>query len=469
MFVMYQDGKGNITLSPRLGTFYVAPSEDTSSNAAKLTLLAGSGVSGSTMTANVMCSNCESWGTSGKLSVTSTRAPWIGAWRTGGSLATTNKNAALSVHDNTVQYQLDLTKATTGSDSNPFVSSGSSSSGGSGGGSGRGSGGSGSGSGSGSDNGTSSGNGTGGTSSGSDSGGVTVVPASGPSTAILIAHAVILSLVMVVLYPLGAALMPLLGNWAVHSAWQGVAYLLMWAGFALGVVAAQQRGLLYASQGRTHTILGTVVVAAMAFQPFLGMLHHRHFVKHQSRGFVSHWHIWWGRLLMVLGVVNGGLGLQLAFASKSVIIGYSVASAVLFLAYVAAKVIGPCILAPERSKKSPNRGMTVLGNGRVYDDRSRVGGNRHSAASDMAYSHGGEYNGGRSQIQMQEQPPNRQADQGNKNTGSENDSSTYFSSGGTSVSPSLPPKRAQRPAAAAKPEDNERYRHRMRREERRYA
>lgn len=243
MFVMYQDGKGNVTISPRAGTFHTPPSQDTSSNAAKLTLLAGSGVSGNTMTANVMCSNCESWGTSGKLSVTSTSAPWIGAWHAGSSLATTNKNVGLTVHDNTAQYQLDMTKATISSDSNPFVSTSSSGSG-SGSGSGTGTG-TGSGSGSGSGTGSGSGSGDGSGSSGDDSGGgVTVVSSSAPNAAILTAHAVIMALVMVVLYPLGSTLMPLLGKWLVHGVWQGLAYLLMWAGFALGIIAAQQRGLV---------------------------------------------------------------------------------------------------------------------------------------------------------------------------------------------------------------------------------
>ena len=246
MFVIYQDGKGNITLSPRLGTFHVAPSEDTSSNAAKLTLLDGSGVSDNTMTANVMCSNCESWGSSGKLSVTSTSAPWIGAWKAGSSMATTNKNAALSIHDNTAQYQLDMTKATISSDSNPFVSSDSSSSSGSDGSNNGGSGDNG-GNDSSSGTGTDDGNGSDSGSSSGD-GGVTVVSTSAPKAAILTAHAVIMALVMVILYPIGSALMPLLGKWLVHGIWQGLAYLLMWAGFALGVVTAQQRGLVSLQQ-----------------------------------------------------------------------------------------------------------------------------------------------------------------------------------------------------------------------------
>jgi hypothetical protein len=206
---------------------------------------------------------------------------------------------------------------------------------------------------------------------------------------------------------------------------------------------------LFVSQGRTHTILGTVVVAAMAFQPVMGLLHHRHFVQNQGRGAVSHFHIWWGRLLMVLGIINGGLGLQLALASKSVMIGYSVAAAVLFLAYVAAKVVGSCILVPARNKKS-------------------LRGNRGGPEPDMAYRPEGDY----------QQPPPQQNDRQYKGPSTAgNDSSAYYSNGssvnnnGASVSPSLPPARAQRPNAATRPyeEDSGRQHNRMRREEQRYA
>lgn len=338
IFVMYQDGSGNVTLSPRIATSHSMPSEDTSSTAAQLTLLAGSGVSGSTMTANVMCANCESWGSGGSLAVASTSTSWVAAWREGSSIASTNANAAIGMHDGTAQYKLDLTKATITSDSNPFVttSSGGSTTTGSGGSSSSGD--------------SSSGNSGDSSSSGGSSSSPGVVVASTPKAAILTAHAVVMAIVMVFLYPLGSALMPLVGNWLLHGAWQGLAYLLMWAGFALGVVAADQRGMLFASVGRTHTVLGTVVVAAMGLQPLLGVLHHRHFVANQSRGAVSHVHIWWGRALMVLGVVNGGLGLQLSSASNGLVIGYSVASAVLFVVYAGSKLVGA-----KRSKTQAQR------------------------------------------------------------------------------------------------------------------
>lgn len=189
----------------------------------------------------------------------------------------------------------------------------------------------------------------------------------------------------------------------------------------------------------------------MAFQPALGLLHHRHFVKNQGRGAVSHFHIWWGRILMILGIINGGLGLQLSMASKSVMIGYSVASAVLFLAYVVAKIIGSRLLAPKRNKKNLDRGVPVSGNGRHMP-----------GGPDMAYRPSAEY----------QQPPVQQNDRRYKGPSAEiNENSGYYANGGgvnnnsASVSPSVPPTRAQRPYEG----DNDRRRNRMRREEQRYA
>ncbi|OAA68095.1 integral membrane protein [Niveomyces insectorum RCEF 264] len=446
MFIMYQDGKGNVTLSPRLGTFHTMPTLNTGSNAPQLTLLAGSGVSGTTMTANVVCANCESWGTSGKLSVTSTSAPWIGAWRAGSSLATTNKNAALTQHDNTAQYQLDLTKATISSDSNPFVSQSS--------GNGGSNGGSGSGSGSGGSNGGSSGSGNngGGTTPGSSpnngGGGVTVVSSGKPSSMVLAAHGIIMALVMVVLYPLGASLMPLLGKWYIHGIWQGLAYLLMWAGFALGVRTAQQRGLLFAGPGNTHTVLGTVTVAALGIQPFLGLLHHHLFKRTGGRTYVSHAHIWWGRVFMIIGIVNGGLGLKLASASHSLIVAYAVTSAVLFVAYIVAKAVGSLFLRRRAGKASRRSEPTVSGNGRRYDEP------RHQAR-------GGDDNGYRNEQQQQQQY---------KGSGGRDGSGSTYDYASQSPPQPVPMRDLGRqPASGPPPGDNEQNRSRMQREQQRYA
>ncbi len=94
----------------------------------------------------------------------------------------------------------------------------------------------------------------------------------------------------------------------------------------------------------------------MAIQPALGMLHHRHFVVHQGRGAVSHAHIWWGRVVMGLGVINGGIGLQISQASNSIIVAYGVIAAVIFVCYVGAKLATSC-----RRSRSADRGTKESG------------------------------------------------------------------------------------------------------------
>lgn len=224
IFLMYQDGKGNLTLSPRTGVSYTEPKLDTSDTAARLTLLAGSGVSsdGETMTANVACSNCQSW-SGGEMSLTSASAGWIGAWKAGSSLATTDQAATISHHDDHTQFKVDLTKASVSSDDNPFTTSRNS----------EGGGGSGSGSGTGSSGGP----------DGSSPGGVTETGGFQKPT-MLVAHGVIMAVVFVVVYPVSSMAMPFFGRWWLHAACQTVGFSLMWAGFALGYVTADKIGFV---------------------------------------------------------------------------------------------------------------------------------------------------------------------------------------------------------------------------------
>ncbi|KAB5563596.1 hypothetical protein GE09DRAFT_1113060 [Coniochaeta sp. 2T2.1] len=318
IFIMYQDGLGNVTLSPRIGPNHQPPTLDTSANAAQLTVLAGSGVSadGNTMTANVACANCESWSGGGQLDLKDAQSSWIGAWRRGNSLATTSRSVSLVQHDDTAIFEFDLPRAAIATDSNPFTPA--ASTGGSGG----------------DDSGSDSDSDKPGGDSSDDGGGVTVIGTGRVDRNILVGHGVIMAIVFVILYPLGSLLMPLLGKWWAHGAFQAVAWALMWAGFGLGVTYARYLNILF---DQTHTILGTVVVCLLAIQPALGYAHHRHFLKHGARGIISHVHIWYGRALMILGVINGGLGLQLALGSNSCKIAYGVVAGVTFLIYASGK------------------------------------------------------------------------------------------------------------------------------------
>ncbi|KAK5628249.1 hypothetical protein RRF57_003964 [Xylaria bambusicola] len=307
IFVMYANGNGNVTVSPRYGTGHSEPEHQTDTH---IKLLAGSGIvdNGNTMLANIQCGNCESWnGGSGSLELTDTSANFIAAWKRGSALNSNSLAADISMHDSYSQFTFDLTQATIANDGNPFVNA---SSGGSG-------------------EGSTLPNGN--TGSGGGDSSVSEIPI------LASAHGIIMSIVMVVLYPIGSALMPLFGNWVLHGVWQMGSFFLMWAGFAIGVVLSQRTGIEF---GSTHTLLGTVVVALFGVQPIGGYLHHLHYVKYQKRGLVSYGHIWYGRVLLVLGIVNGGLGLELATADRSLVVAYSVVAAVLFAIYIGGAILG---------------------------------------------------------------------------------------------------------------------------------
>lgn len=68
------------------------------------------------------------------------------------------------------------------------------------------------------------------------------------------------------------------------------------------------------------------------------MVHHRHFASKGRRNIWSHLHTWFGRILLILSIVNGGIGIQYAANSPNGEIGYGVTAGVIFLIY--AGVIG---------------------------------------------------------------------------------------------------------------------------------
>ena len=209
MFLIYQNGDGNVTLSTRTGTGHVMPQY---TRRTAVELLAGSGVSGGKLIANIRCGDCDSLDFEGSNS-------WIAAWKNGDSIDSTSVSERISEHDEHSSFSVNFAQASMSSDSNPFTSSSTDS---------------------GSDSGSDSNSGSG-SDSGSDSNsGVT--ESSGPSKTVLRAHGIIMSIVFLAGYPLGAVLMPIIGNWLVHAGWQFIVFLGMWAGFGLGYVYARDNG-----------------------------------------------------------------------------------------------------------------------------------------------------------------------------------------------------------------------------------
>lgn len=70
-------------------------------------------------------------------------------------------------------------------------------------------------------------------------------------------------------------------------------------------------------------------------QAVLGQMHHNIFLKTRARSFWSYGHIWFGRLVIILGVVNGGIGLgpKLADAPSGWVTAYVVIAGLMAILY----------------------------------------------------------------------------------------------------------------------------------------
>ena len=145
-----------------------------------------------------------------------------------------------------------------------------------------------------------------------------------------------MGLAVTVLLPAGAIFVRLHGHAWVHAGIQMLSLICMVVGLGLGVELAKMGDLLF---NNTHSIFGVAIVALFLVQPLLGLIHHFLFKKNQSRNIFSHLHIWYGRALMILAVVNGGLGLKLADNSDGGIIAYSIIAGVFGAGYVASVVV----------------------------------------------------------------------------------------------------------------------------------
>ncbi|KAF3940665.1 hypothetical protein ABW19_dt0207261 [Dactylella cylindrospora] len=322
IFVIYADGSGNVTISPRSGQGNFEPQFNSD---AQIELLDGSGIVGDEMIANIRCENCLSW-SGGEMEVTDTRSNWIWSVKNGSPLNHPDQSAGINQHDTYGTFTFDLTRATGGSSSNPFVQSSSPSS-------------------------TSTATGSTPTSSNGDDDepnsddddtgyddnqGVGSGSGSGASEGasftdlprMLKIHGILMGIAFAVLFPLGAISIRVLPPGArvnVHMLVQMVAFALAIAGMAYGIMLGKD--LKYLTE--THPLIGMVVMGGLFFQPILGLIHHWLYRVKGKRTILAYLHTYWGRALVLLGIVNGGLGLELASNSRNGEIAYAVVAGVL--------------------------------------------------------------------------------------------------------------------------------------------
>ncbi|KAF2865283.1 hypothetical protein BDV95DRAFT_260925 [Massariosphaeria phaeospora] len=385
MFVVYTSGDGNnVTLSPRTTSGHSPP--DFNSDA-QVTLLEGSGVTNGKMVANVRCSNCNAWADS-SADFKVDKGDWIYAYQpSGGPKNSDDQSANINQHESAEAFSWSYASAKGGNSVNPLLNAAPSGSG-SGGGSATGC--------------VPRPTGAAATATATETdksddddvsstqqgrptnfpydqrpSWATASPTGRPwappnknrrqekrqeikycdevSTAqfrpsgasshqkMVVAHGILAALAFVILFPAGAIAIRLgsfRGAIWFHAAFQGFAFVVYIIAFGLGAYLANELSLLDSS----HPSIGIAVFVLLIFQPILGFLHHSFFKKYHRRTVWSHAHLWLGRFVITLGIVNGGLGFDLAeergSGSRAGKIAYAVIASIVWLGWVVAAVIG---------------------------------------------------------------------------------------------------------------------------------
>ncbi|KAG0645466.1 hypothetical protein D0Z07_8686 [Hyphodiscus hymeniophilus] len=135
------------------------------------------------------------------------------------------------------------------------------------------------------------------------------------------AHACMMSIVFLVLYPLGAISLHLplphflrkikIVPW-VHVPIQILGLAMMIGALGLGIDIANDLHFFTSRTIPAHVVIGLLTTSTIiVIQPALGILQHLHFRKTGERSVWGYIHRWTGRVAIILGMINQGLGFQL--------------------------------------------------------------------------------------------------------------------------------------------------------------
>ena len=282
----------DVTLSPRLATGHTEP---TYSPNIQASLLDGSGVTNGTYNANVYCRNCTSWPT-GSLNLKSTAQPWIYAIGPSNSFKSDSQTATIQRHEQYGQsicsildfsssssltlgmikgiFTLNMVQAT-GDGAVPADTS-------------------------------------------TNSGAAAVGSPTTDHDWTAIFHAVITCLAFILLMPLGAVFLRVAGRFRWHWINQILASTIAFVGVAVGFYLST----IYnqsSSFNSAHQIIGIILTVGVAGQLFLGYSHHRIYTRTQRSTVYAFIHRYFGQVLIIVAVVNGGIGLSFASNNQGLI------------------------------------------------------------------------------------------------------------------------------------------------------
>lgn len=116
-----------------------------------------------------------------------------------------------------------------------------------------------------------------------------------------------------------------------------------------------------------HPVFGIAIVILLVFQPILGYVHHLKYKRYHAPSPYTHAHVWFGRVIVSAGLIDGLLGILLAGKGTGTIAAYCVVAGGVWIIWILVVVF-----AAKREKKSGRYRndirMAALGNERDGSD-----------------------------------------------------------------------------------------------------
>lgn len=162
----------------------------------------------------------------------------------------------------------------------------------------------------------------------------------------LIAHGFLMTFAIGLFLPIGATVIQVV-PWSkkvtrIHAPLQAFALAMLVSGMGVGIYL----GVATKKIDYYHPIIGFIVVGGLLlFQPIMGLYAHLHLNKTGGKSIFAYVHRWWGRILVILGIINGGLGFRLAGIGRpgtpvGAVIAYSIIAGIVISSYLAVVVFG---------------------------------------------------------------------------------------------------------------------------------
>jgi len=132
---------------------------------------------------------------------------------------------------------------------------------------------------------------------------INTTPLPGSVSVLIIIHAIFLGGSFVLLFPLGVIILRWFGSVRIHYLMQLTAVIICIVGLGIAI-AFSEMDPEYRDMGEGHQIIGIVTVAGLLVQSIFGYVHHINYQSLGRRTWVSHLHMWTGRVLVVIGMLN---------------------------------------------------------------------------------------------------------------------------------------------------------------------